>query len=104
MDHVGIARTESGLQKHIYWLENARIRQWLSASLDDLKPEEIERVFMGITAWLVADSALKRTESRGGHFRLDFPCENNHVWIGKRIIQCRKRMGQNEQTEALVAT
>ena len=104
MDNVGIARTERGLQKHIYWLENARIRQWLAANLDDLKTEEIERVFMGITAWLVADSALKRTESRGGHFRLDFPCENNHVWTGKRIIQCRKRMGQNEQTEASVAT
>jgi L-aspartate oxidase len=61
---------------------------------------------MLITAWLVTDSALKRTESRGGHFRQDFPFENNHEWLRKRIIQSRKieKDGKNEQIKAAIAT
>lgn len=104
MNHVGIARTETGLKKHIRWLESFQINHWMEANLDHLKAEEIERVFMGIAAWLVADSALKRTESRGGHFRLDYPCENNHVWTGKQIIQRKKRMERDEQIKTSVAT
>lgn len=104
MEHVGIVRTETGLKKHICLLESFQIKQWFEANLDLLAPEEIECIFMGITSWLVTDSALNRTESRGSHLRLDYPCENNHVWAGKQIIQRRKKVGRNEQIKTSVAT
>jgi L-aspartate oxidase len=103
MDHAGIVRTEAGLKKHMRWLESFHIDKWTEASLDAMNIHEIERIFMGICSWLIADAALKRTESRGGHFRLDFPCENDHEWAGKRIIQCRKRRGRDEQIKTPVA-
>lgn len=43
----------------------------LRAALDQLTPHRDTEA--GLVAWLVAWSALQRTESRGGHTRLDFP-------------------------------
>lgn len=106
MKHAGIIRTKEGLLKQLAWLESFQIEKWIAAELDDLSQDEITRACMLITAWLVTNSALKRTESRGGHFRQDFPFENNHEWLRKRIIQCRKieKDGKNEQIKAAIAT
>ena len=37
---------------------------------------------MLICSWLVTKAALKRTESRGGHLRLDYP--NEDAWLGEK--------------------
>ena len=39
---------------------------------------------MATTAMLIAEAALMRKESRGGHFRHDFPREKKK-WRGKHI-------------------
>ncbi|MBU8879540.1 L-aspartate oxidase [Bacillus sp. FJAT-29790] len=106
MDHAGIFRTKEGLIQQKEWLESFSMKNWLDVRLDHLTIKEMSRVFMLMTAWLITDSALKRTESRGGHFRQDYPCENNHFWLRKQIVQCRKKEkdGKHEQIETALAT
>ncbi|KAB2338697.1 L-aspartate oxidase [Cytobacillus depressus] len=89
MDHVGIVRTKEGLAKQKAWLESFEINKLLHADITELPTEEALKAFMLITACLITDSAIKRTESRGGHFRQDFPYENDNEWLRKQIIQCR---------------
>ncbi|MBY0123938.1 L-aspartate oxidase [Bacillus sp. S/N-304-OC-R1] len=106
MDHVGIIRSREGLTKQKQWLESFNINSLLEANFESMPIKEIEKIFMLITAELITASALKRTESRGGHFRQDYPYENNEDWLRKQIIHCRKtkKDGKNEQTKAAVAT
>ncbi|MFE8696861.1 L-aspartate oxidase [Cytobacillus sp. FJAT-53684] len=106
MEHVGIVRTREGLKKQKSWLESYHVKDWANEKLDHLTWEEMSQVFMLITAWLVTDSALKRTESRGGHFREDYPFENNQEWLRKQIIQCQLsgEDGKHEQIKAALAT
>jgi L-aspartate oxidase len=42
---------------------------------------------MTVAEWIV-DGAWQREESRGGHFRLDFPARNDREW--KKHIEFRK--------------
>lgn len=106
MEHVGIVRTEEGLIKQKGWLESYHVKNWAEKKLDHLTIEELTQVFMLITSWLVTDSALTRTESRGGHFRQDYPRENDHIWLRKQIIQCKKtiRDEEHEQFKTALAT
>jgi L-aspartate oxidase len=74
-DHAGISRTASGLRKCITLLDG----------IEDRLPEgATEERNMVQTARLIAEGALLRKESRGGHFRSDFPRARS-VWRGKHI-------------------
>lgn len=62
-DHVGLLRTERGMQQ-------ARV------AIAELGPRLDDSVVgrnMAAVAGAVTDAALARTESRGGHYRLDYP-------------------------------
>ena len=54
--------------RHAMWQEAGLIRE--AAGLDRL------RAAPHLLARLIAESALARQESRGGHFRSDFPVED----------------------------
>jgi len=76
-EHAGIARTAKGLR----------------AALDQLKeidrrlPEgATEEQNLVQTAQLIAEAALMRKESRGGHYRADFP-RAKRDWQGRHIEQ-----------------
>jgi L-aspartate oxidase len=73
--HVGIDRNAKGLREAKRLLEAIRSR---------LQPGATEELNMVDTALLIAQSALLRRESRGGHFRSDFPKPKNK-WRGKHI-------------------
>jgi L-aspartate oxidase len=60
--HVGVVRTRTGLLRALEKI--ARIEE--TARRPSVRD-------MSATALLVAAAALERTESRGGHFRSDFP-------------------------------
>jgi L-aspartate oxidase len=73
--HAGIDRNARGLRAATKALENIRSRLPTGAT---------EELNMLDTARLIVDSALMRRESRGGHFRSDFPRPKNK-WRGKHI-------------------
>jgi L-aspartate oxidase len=73
--NAGIARTAKGLRTAV-----AR----LAEIADRLPTGATEETNMVDTARLIAEAALLRKESRGGHFRTDFP-RPVHTWKHKHI-------------------
>jgi len=75
-EHVGIVRSGASLRKAISELEK------LSRKLvfDPENKEEAELLNMALAGTLIARAAFDRTESRGAHFRSDFPERDDHVW------------------------
>ncbi len=74
-EHTGIDRSAKGLRACLDQLKE--IARRLSAGAT-------EEHNMATTAILVAEAALMRKESRGGHFRHDFPRQKKK-WRGKHI-------------------
>jgi L-aspartate oxidase len=92
--YVGIVRNESGLKKAKQWFEQFSIPDLLNADLDELTTEEITIINMIITGWMITTSALKRTESRGGHYRTDYPSMDEN-WKKKRIVRTKEELFVN---------
>ena len=65
-DAVGLSRTATGLTEAL-----ATLRGWRTPEVTDAKSAEDANLLL--VARAVTASALRRTESRGGHFRADFP-------------------------------
>ena len=74
-EHAGIARTAKGLRTCLTELQSIAGRLPVGAT---------EERNMVDTARLIAEAALLRKESRGGHFRSDFP-KTRQKWEGKHI-------------------
>ena len=70
--HAGLFRDANGLR--------LALKQF-----GDPEPDEDTRITVGR---LIARAALRREESRGGHFRLDFPARNDAQWK-RRIMETR---------------
>ncbi|HJU64463.1 MAG TPA: FAD-binding protein, partial [Gemmatimonadaceae bacterium] len=75
-EHAGINRTAAGLRRCI-------------AKLDDIAGRlphgATEEANMAQTARLIAEAGLLRKESRGGHYRSDFP-RSKRKWRGRHIV------------------
>ena len=100
MESAGIIRSKETLQALADCL-------WQPAqSKGDLSgwpAEKIESLFMHTTAYLMAASALARTESRGAHIRADYPLKQDQweqTWITFEKGQMTKRSGDDEWIEA----
>ncbi|WP_246940800.1 L-aspartate oxidase [Bacillus pinisoli] len=87
MNAVGIVRKKEELEKVVKVFEPY---VYHGPSIHPSNQEQIELLNMVTTAWLIASSALEREESRGGHFRLDFP-ETILSFEKKRITQVLKK-------------
>lgn len=83
--NVGIWRTRQSLTTAIDWCRSWNIDFNRLERLDGTK-DELERLNMLTVAWLIATSALERTESRGGHTRIDYP-EEIEAWRTKNILR-----------------
>ena len=95
-ENVSIERNGEGLQETLAELQNLR------GSLENVltRPEAvdvatIETVNMLNVALMITQSALARTESRGAHYRADFPTQDDTNWY-RRILITR-----NNPTEAI---
>ncbi|WP_345241705.1 L-aspartate oxidase [Pontibacillus salipaludis] len=84
MRGAAIVRTKETLRDVKQWLEDFEFEAQLEHTLDSCSAEHITRLFMLTTAWLITSSALQREESRGGHFRSDFPFEKK-AWESVHI-------------------
>lgn len=102
MKRVGIVRTKELLEKQKNWLKLLHLNDL--TDLDSYSVQDLTTIFMYINAHLITDSALRRTESRGGHFRSDFPNEDE-VWCKKTIVQTRKEevVINHEQAETTIS-
>ncbi|CAN5156328.1 L-aspartate oxidase [soil metagenome] len=74
-EHAGITRSARGLQFCLEALSEIEAR---------LPEGATEEANMALTSRLIAESALQRNESRGGHYRSDFP-QLKRSWTGKHI-------------------
>ena len=104
MERVGIVRNEVNLKKQKAWLDTFEIDQ--INDIGSYSLEEMTRIFMLIISKLITEAALKRTESRGGHYRSDYPKEDNQQWLNKTITHKNSwGMGTNhEHIETALAT
>src|SRR5919199_1036537 len=75
-EHAGIDRTASGLRLCLQTLGEIEARLPVGAT---------EEANMVQTARLIAEAALLRKESRGGHFRSDYPSARR-TWEGRHIV------------------
>ncbi|WP_243290684.1 L-aspartate oxidase [Bacillus sp. FJAT-47783] len=88
--YVGIERTETGLKHALSFFEQfVSEPTFFTNNVNVFTKKEVEIVNMLTIGWLMTKSALKRTESRGGHFRCDYPTENE-VWRQQRISFSRR--------------
>jgi L-aspartate oxidase len=74
--YAGISRTADGLRTCLEILGEIERR---------LLPGATEELNLVQAAQLVAEAARLRTESRGGHFRSDYP-QAKRTWEGRRIV------------------
>lgn len=74
---AGIVRDKDGLEELLDYIV-ARLEVLKGVTLQTLK--EIEYYNMLIIGYILANSALKRQESRGSHFRCDFPNQDDLNW------------------------
>jgi L-aspartate oxidase len=90
--HVGLFRDADGLTAALAGLEpawNALARRLdAGEALAPLAADDWQAASLLTVGRLIARAALRREESRGGHFRLDFPERDDRHWR-RRIMERR---------------
>jgi len=88
----GIIRSRAGLQRALHAV--AAIEEELQASAGRTAASRSARVMhleAGLAASrLILQAALRRTESRGAHFREDFPATDDSRWLGHLRVRLSK--------------
>jgi L-aspartate oxidase len=76
---VGVFRDGAGLAEAVRQLDGAWC--WLRAQPAASTPEQVKLASVITVGRLMARAALRREESRGGHFRADFPGRDDARWL-----------------------
>jgi len=81
--YAGIVRTKEGLLK-----AREKIKKYIDevTDIENSTHEHIEMQNMVFVSWIVVNSALMREESRGAHFRSDFPQIDDNRWKKNIIV------------------
>jgi L-aspartate oxidase len=78
---VGLFRTRTSLESAVARLTAKYLRERRTIDPGSTADAGAWRRFNLLTvAWLIARAALRREESRGGHFREDFPVRDDLHW------------------------
>ena len=80
---VAMSRTDEGLA------EAADVLEALASELEtaSARSEDLELRNLATIAALITHAAWLRTESRGCHFRLDFPERDDARWLGRTVMR-----------------
>jgi fumarate reductase flavoprotein subunit len=95
-DKVGIFRTGADLEEAVHRLQGLVVRSrhiGLRHRVDGPNPELVTAYRtqkMLKVALCMATGALARTESRGAHFREDFPARNDAAWLRRTLAMWRE--------------
>ena len=102
-NHVGIMRNHFGLSQAKAWFEQyfPFIHHAEPFSLNTEQLTTLNRLTVG---WLLISSALQRTESRGAHYRTDYPAPHDEHWKKRYLIQRREEKNEYDQIEETSAT
>lgn len=95
-DKAGVIRQESELGEALKRLREPWPRVAVSSPTDLIRLLEFQN--MRCVAKLVCRAALERTESRGSHFRTDYPEEDNRIWL-KNIVLRKSKTGLNVEAK-----
>lgn len=95
-EHAGVYRTAAGLRQALDGIEALRA-QLDAQCLQQKNPcwnielrEALENRFLVETAACIAQSALLRTESRGAHYRDDYPQTDQKNWLRHVVLTKRE--------------
>jgi len=88
--HAGLFRTREGLTAAVDMLDRA------GTAASPSTTQEWRHRNLVIVARLIARAALRREESRGGHFRADFPERDDLHW---KLHLVDQHHGQTRQSE-----
>jgi len=91
-DYVGVVKTGASLEKALSELRRIELEELPKIYLGDEKSygslvEAIDVVNMVCTGQIVASAALYRTESRGAHYREDFPQRDDANWLKNVVVK-----------------
>jgi succinate dehydrogenase/fumarate reductase flavoprotein subunit len=89
-EKAGVVRQESGLREALKCLQEPWARVAVSSPADLIRLLEYQN--MRCVATMVCKAALERTESRGSHYRNDYPEEDNRKWL-KNIVLRKSKTG-----------
>lgn len=100
-NHVGIVRNKEGLLQAKQWFERFLPKSQPN-SIFNLSTEQLIKINMLTVGWLITTSALLRTESRGSHFRSDYPKVDDQKWLKRSIV--RREENESNQTKNPAST
>ncbi len=80
MDRIGLVRTAEGLKEAISLLGPGPLE-----SPREVSGSETENI--RLNGLVMAAAALTREESRGGHYRMDFPAQNDGDWRCHSLVE-----------------
>jgi succinate dehydrogenase/fumarate reductase flavoprotein subunit len=84
-EKAGVIRQRSGLEEALKRLGEPRPRVKVSTPAGLVRLLEFKN--MRQVASMVCRSALERTESRGSHYRTDYPAEDNRRWLKNIVLR-----------------
>jgi len=99
-DHVGIIRSEKGLDQAVKALDILRCdalpRMAARTPFEVMEAAEAENLLD--VAAMVTMAALHRKESRGAHYREDYPSPNDERWLCSIFLRRRGKSVEIEET------
>jgi succinate dehydrogenase/fumarate reductase flavoprotein subunit len=95
---AGVSREKNELEEALEYIQGPWPRAAVGSPAELI--QLLELLNMRIVAEMVCKAALKRTESRGAHFRVDYPDEDNSRWL-KNIVFRKGEAGMEVETTAV---
>ncbi|MBE4908126.1 L-aspartate oxidase [Bacillus luteolus] len=91
--YAGIERDEKGLIYAKQWIESYLNKDMVNGVLlVNASRSAYTVINMLTTSWLILSSALEREESRGGHYRIDYPVSDSR-WLKRYLSRTIKKDG-----------